>query len=102
MVIHATGTPLSPDIAQQRIRAIINADSRIKKEIDDRVRDLLAAKGFGFLLYPPYFRRAKALAKPYTGSELDAVVRYKARDEAIYAQYIEDDIFASRVDAQLT
>jgi hypothetical protein len=102
MVIHATGTSLSPDIAQQRIRACIDTDPRIKKEIDDRVNALLGSRAFSFLLFPPFFRRSRTLKKPYTSAELDKIREQKARDEAIYAQYIEDDVFAACVDAQLT
>lgn len=102
MVISATGTPLSPDIAKQRIRAIIDADPRIKGEIDARIAELLGApKPFRFFLLPAQFRRARAMKKPYSGKELDTAKEDKARDEAIYAQYVEDDIFGSRVDSEL-
>jgi hypothetical protein len=114
--ISATGTPLTEYTAKQRIKAIIDADPRIKSEIDARIAELCgqstpqpskaqtspplaAQKGLRFLLLPRPFR--VHIKKPYTQSEVDAETKRNCRDQAIYAQYISDDIFAARVDAEL-
>jgi hypothetical protein len=102
MVISATRTSLSEDIAKQRIRAIIDADSRIKSEIDAREKALESPpRAFSYLLLPSGLRRAQQMKKPYVRGELDRLKKLNARDQAVYAQYLEDDIFAAKVDAEL-
>jgi hypothetical protein len=41
------------------------------------------------------------MKKPYVRDELDKLKKLNARDQAVYAQYLEDDIFAAKVDAEL-
>jgi hypothetical protein len=112
--ISATGTPLTEYTAKQRIKAVIDADPRIKKEIDDKIailcgttppaaglrpEPILVAGSFRFFLLPRPFR--VHVKKPYTKSEEDAETKRNCRDQAIYAQYIEDDIFAKKVEDEL-
>jgi hypothetical protein len=101
MVKTATGSPLSLDIVKQRVTAIINdpQNSRIKNEIDARIAALLAEKAFRFIFLPlPFHVRVK---KPYSQLELDTITKRNARDQAIYAQWLQDSIFASQVDGEL-
>jgi hypothetical protein len=99
MVKTATGSPLSLDIVKQRVTAIIDADSRIKSEIDARIAALLAEKAFRFIFLP--FPLRVRVKKPYSQTEQDTAMKGKARDQAIYAQWLEDNIFASQVDGEL-
>jgi hypothetical protein len=96
VIISASGgTVLSEYTAIQRIRAIIDGDPRIKSEIEQKIRAIEAA-----ILQKPAGRQGSMRYK-ITEKEMETEIEKKKREWAIYAQYIEDAVFAGRVDNAL-
>jgi hypothetical protein len=95
MVISASGvTQLSEDIAQDRIKDIIDNDPRITSEIQARINQMRVATSI-------------ALKKIYaathlTQQERDREAERKKRELAIYDQWDADPVFKERVNNALS
>jgi hypothetical protein len=101
MVISARGgTILSEYTAIQRIKQIIDGDQAIKSEIDAKIKQIeAAASGFKYFLTPP----PKATVRPqtsnldvYTRAELSEEQKRRARELAVYAEYVENTAIGQR------
>lgn len=103
MVVSESGTILSEYTGIQRIKTIIDGDPRIKSEIAARMKDLLGASKAPTLKYvfQPFPLGVRVLKQRYTDKELNMEIEKTAREKAVYAQYIEDAIFASKVNSAL-
>jgi hypothetical protein len=93
MVISASFTQLPDDVAQERIKFIIDSDPRIKREIEARMKKIDAKNSSAV---------NKLSAAPYLSQqERAAEIEKKKRELAIYDQYIADLIFRPKVDSAL-
>jgi hypothetical protein len=94
MVLGNFYTPLSEDVAQDRIRKIIDNDQRIKREIEARISQMRVTTSIAL--------KQIYAATQLTKQEQDEEAAKKKRELAIDAQYDADPIFKQLVINELT